>query len=694
MPKTYAARMIAAVALILLVAAVALHGCREQPTEPLGIQAKGAPGKRHLKLEGIGSTASGTLTSKRGGLSCTVTYASGQVTTSGTCEKDFRTGMVLVIAATPPPGGGTVVWTGCDGPITEDPLSCRVTMSVGRTIRAAFAPPPNTYLLTVQGGAGGSGSVQSTPSGISCTITSGSTSSVCSTPFASSSTVTLTASAATGSYIKAWAGGGCQNSGTGIGTTLGSCVVTMSQTHTVVVSFEADENEAVAGKWAPPIDWPHVAIHAHLLPNGQVMTYGRMSGTPVLWNPATPGAFTTLTRPADFFCSGHAFLPDGQLLVSGGHSGTDNFGIKTTYLYDFALNKWNRVADMRNGRWYPTNTALGSGEVLTITGGDTAGVVNLIPEVFQTNGTWRALTGASKQVDYYPMMFPAPDGRVVMVGPGQQTFYLNTSGTGSWTAGQLSNFGHRSYGSAVMYDAGKILMMGGGPPTNTAEVIDLNGGTGAAWRYVAPMAVARRQLNATLLADGKVLVTGGSNVTGFNAAPNDSRVLAAEIWDPDTERWAQLGRMSHQRLYHSTALLLLDGRVLSVGSGEPAASGQINDLTAEIFSPPYLFSADGTLAARPSINDAPVSVGYGQAFTVTTPDAASIVKVTWIRLSSVTHAFNQNQRMNRLTFSAASSSSLSVIAPPSGNYAPPGHYMLVIVNGNGVPSEGKIIRIF
>ena len=144
-----------------------------------------------------------------------------------------------------------------------------------------------------------------------------------------------------------------------------------------------------------------------------------------------------------------------------------------------------------------------------------------------------------------------------MVGPEQQGYYLNTSGTGSWTAtGPVSRFGYRGYGSAVMYDAGKILLVGGNEatPTNTAEIIDLNavpvppGATSRPWLW------ARRQLNATLLADGKVLVTGGSNAPGFNAPPTDSRVLSAELWDPEApdKAWSQLSRMSHQRLYHST----------------------------------------------------------------------------------------------------------------------------------------------
>jgi hypothetical protein len=693
----------AVLAVSLAALLLTLHACSEQPTEITDPQANpaGAVGKSTLTLAADTSTASGTLTSNRGGMACTVTYSGGRVTLSGTCSKSFKTGMVLLIKAAPPPNGGTVSWTGCDVAQTDDPLTCKVTLSSSKRINARFRPPPNTYMLTVQGGAGGSGTAQSTPSGISCTITAGSTGSGCSAPFAPSTSVTLRATASTGSYLKAWAGGGCETAGTGVGATSGSCVLSMTQAHTVVVSFEAAADEAVAGRWDAPITWPHVAIHAHLLPNGQVMSYGRMASTPVSWNPGS-GTFTNLLHPADFFCSGHTFLPDGQLIVTGGHSGTDNYGIRTTYLFDFALNRWTRVADMRNGRWYPTNTTLASGEVLTVSGGDTAAVNNDLPEVYQstspTSGTWRALTGARKVVAYYPMMFVAPDGRVAMVGPGRQTWYLNTSGTGGWTAGPLSVYsvsGGRDYGSAVMYDAGKILLVGGNQsaPTATAEVINLNQGSGAAWRNIAPMSVGRRQLNATLLADGTVLVTGGSNAPGFNAPPTDSRVLTAERWDPDTEAWSQLGRMTHQRLYHSTALLLLDGRVLSVGSGEPAATGQPNDLTAEVYSPPYLFNRDGTAAARPTITDAPVNVTYGATFAVATPDAASIAKVTWIRLSSVTHSFNHNQRMNRLSFSATASG-LNVVAPASGNQAPPGHYMLFIVDSNGVPSLGKIVRIF
>jgi len=692
MSRRSSRRLVAGAVLFFSAALVLLHACKDQPTGPDGAlsTAKGSAGvsKVTLSVNGSGSTANGTLISSRGGIKCTIKVVNGQVSSTGTCSKALNAGTVVSVDATPVPGG-VVTWTGCDRPVTDSPLSCQVTMTANKTVVAAFGPPPSSFQMTVAGGSNGNGSVSSSPTGITCQITAGAAGSTgCDAIFPSSSQVTLTATAASGSYLTAWSGGACETNGTGVHATSGSCVVSMSQAQAIVVSFATNADVALIGQWASPIQWPNVAIHAHLLPTGKVMTFGRMNDTPTLWDPAT-GAFTSLTEPGDLFCSGHSLLPDGRLLVAGGHSGTDHIGTKTTFLFDPVSNSWSRSQDMQNGRWYPTNTTLATGEVLTVAGGDTAGVANLIPEVWQ-NGTWRALTGASRQLPLYPMMFAAPDGRVFMAGPGGSA-YLSTAGTGSWVSGSGSSIGSRDYGSAVMYDVGKILLVGGGdPPTATAEVIDLNVG---ARHTVASMAVARRQMNATLLADGTILATGGTNSGGFNTAPTDSRVLTAELWSPATEQWRPLARMTHNRLYHSTALLLPDGRLLSVGSGEPAASGLTDDYTAEIFSPPYLFAPDGSAAVRPTITSAPTLVSYGQAFAVQTPDAARIVKATFIRLSSVTHAFNQNQRLNYLPVSAGDASSIMLTAPSSANLAPPGDYMLFLIDSSGVPSVATIVRI-
>ncbi|HET7468314.1 MAG TPA: galactose oxidase early set domain-containing protein, partial [Gemmatimonadales bacterium] len=136
----------------------------------------------------------------------------------------------------------------------------------------------------------------------------------------------------------------------------------------------------------------------------------------------------------------------------------------------------------------------------------------------------------------------------------------------------------------------------------------------------------------------------------------------------------------------STALLLPDGRVLHAGGGDGGSTP--NNLNYEVYSPPYLFKGP-----RPGINGAtPDAVTYGQTIDVPSPDAASISKVTLIRMGSVTHAFDQSQRLVPLSFSA-SSGRVSVTLPGRRNVAPPGPYLLFLVNGDGVPSVGRIMLL-
>lgn len=239
-----------------------------------------------------------------------------------------------------------------------------------------------------------------------------------------------------------------------------------------------------------------------------------------------------------------------------------------------------------------------------------------------------------------------------------------------------------------MYEPGKVLYAGGGntPATNTAEVIDLNQ-EAPSWRLTGPMAFARQHHNATLLPDGTVLATGGTSVGGKTT---EGAVYAAELWDPFTERWRTLASNKVIRVYHSTSILLPDARVLNAGSGD--GSSLPRELNAEIFSPPYLFDSTGAPAVRPTITGAPATIGYGQSFVVQTPEVAEIGQVTLLRLGSVTHAFDQNQRFNRLSFSQASGG-LNVTAPANGNLAPPGHYLLFILNGDGTPSVARVVRL-
>ena len=676
----------------------ACNADHSEPTAPILLGARSAASKVLLTVNAAGSTAGGTITSSRGGISCVITVSGTVVSKSGKCSQEYKTGNTVTLTATPTGAGVTATWTaGCTG-VAEGTHSCEVTMDVPRTANAVFAQPATSFALKISGGAGGSGRVTSSPAGISCAITSGAAGATgCTANFATGATVTLTATASTGNYLKAWAGGGCDAAGTGKGGASGTCAVKMSAAQDVVVSFDPTAPVAGEGQWAAPITWPVVAIHAALLPNGHVLTWGRSDRQPVVWTPPATvggaGSFASTPETSDLFCSGHTFLPDGRILIAGGHSGTNSLGIRNSAIFSYATNTFTAGPLMENGRWYPTNTTLASGEVVTMSGGDTAQQRNLIPEVYQANGTWRVLSTASLYLPYYPMNFVTPTGAVFAAGPAQTTYFLDPSGTGHWTVGPSSAFGTRDYGSAVMYEIGKIFMVGGGdPPTATAEVIDINGGT-SAWRSVASMAVARRQGNATILADGKVRVTGGTNASGFNGPPSNAAVLAAELWDPSTEHWTTLARMTHYRVYHSAALLLPDGRVLSVGSGAPAAAGLADDYTAELFSPPYLFSGDGTPAARPTITAAPASVTYNQAFTVQTPSPTSLRKVMWISLGSVTHSYNENQRAMRLNFTTYGNAAIRVTAPARAALAPPGYYLLFILDGSGVPSVVRIVRI-
>ena len=436
--------------------------------------------------------------------------------------------------------------------------------------------------------------------------------------------------------------------------------------------------ESQGGQWSNVETWPIQAIHAHLLTTGKVLVWAKIDD-PYLWDPVS----NTFTRPslAEFnaFCSGHSLMADGNLLVTGGHIST-NVGLPNASIYNPQSNVWTALADMNAGRWYPTATTLPSGEVLVLSGAINEAQTNDLPQVLKTDLTWRNLDTAQLKLGLYPRAFVAPSGQVFVAGPDATTRYLDTSGTGQWTVVDAMNFGLRQRGTAVMYGEGKILALGGAnfvaqESTATAEVIDLTEAI-PGWRSVSSMSFARKNVNATLLPNGEVLVTGGTSGSGENN--RDTPVLDIEIWNPDTETFTTVNAEAKPRWYHSVALLLPDGRVLSAG-GE-------GNRTAEVYSPPYLFQGP-----RPTITEAPAAIGYGQQFFVKTPDAANVTGVTLVRMGSVTHSFNFDQRIDELSFSHAAEG-LIVTSSASANLAPPGYYMLFVLNGD-VPSVATIVQL-
>jgi galactose oxidase len=474
---------------------------------------------------------------------------------------------------------------------------------------------------------------------------------------------------------------------------------------------------ASMGQWTDTLYWPIMAVHADLLPNGKVLTWGReyankyytipppgpngsyYNGIPNIWDPTagnSSAAFTFVDAGADLFCAGAAFLADGRLLVAGGATSTngENTGQRYAYIFNYQTNTWTQTPNMADGRWYPSVVTLTNGTAFIMSGTDTTGAIDSIPEVYNpTTNTFAEDNGWISQTPYWAFVYSGPNGNVFYAGDQGFTYYVNPTPPGQWLQGFWTQSDTtRSYGSAVMYDAGKILIVGGGNTLSSAETINLNNSS-PQWQYTGSMHFPRRQMNAVLLANGEVMASGGSAGPDFNPATNI--VYTPEIWNPATGVWTEMPNYQVPRLYHSETLLLTDGRVLSVGGGQPAATGLSDNFNAEIYSPPYLFNPDGSAvtASRPVIAAAPSSVGYNSNFSLTVQNVAGgTASVLWIRLGSVTHAINLNQRLNHLT-SSQTGTTLTVTTPASANLAPPGHYLLFVLNANGVPSVGTIIQI-
>ncbi len=469
---------------------------------------------------------------------------------------------------------------------------------------------------------------------------------------------------------------------------------------------------AEAGRWDPVFPLPNVAIHTHLRPDGKVLFWGRRddpsgsmnehSCTPQVWDPAT-GACTPTPRPTradgtgvNLFCAGHAYLPDGRLLVAGGHI-ADGDGIDHACTYDHRTNLWTPLPPMNGGRWYPTATTLADGRVMVISGSAAVGgtiAVDTVPEIW--DGTaWRP-TVDFIGLPLYPRMHVAPDGRVFMAGSNAMTYLLDTGGSGTWTPLASRPSGERQYGTTVMYEPGKVISIGGGNdtgsdlPTAATDVIDLDEAT-PTWRTGASMRFRRRQHNATLLPDGTVLVTGGTSGPGFNDVTPGRPVHAAELWNPATGAWTTLAAEDVDRCYHATAVLLPDATVLSAGGGEfmngasPNAPADTHR-DAQVFHPPYLFRGP-----RPVISAGPDELEPGGAFTIEVADP-DVAGVTLVRLASVTHAFDENQRFVPVPFVAAGTT-VTATLPPRPGVCVPGHYMLFVLSAAGVPSVARIVRI-
>jgi YVTN family beta-propeller protein len=465
------------------------------------------------------------------------------------------------------------------------------------------------------------------------------------------------------------------------------------------------------GMWGPVYAWPLIPIHTVLMPDGRVMSYGsRADGSSTaffsvdVWdNTGDPDqghlSFENGTG-TDFFCSSQLLLPPAstssapKVFIAGGDiwTGSANsfVGNNRSTEFDANTNALLRGNDMVSPRWYSTSTTLANGEIYIqggLGGRDT-------PEVRQLDGSFRQLTTADTSflLWSYPRNYVMPDGSVFGYDFEGRMYFVRTEGSGRVDAKSILPLQYFGAGSSAMFRPGRILQIAGN--TNAAAVIDVTSGT-PVFTPTQSISSVRKLMTATLLADGQVLVTGGSPVWNELLGANKN----AEIWNPTTGQWTLGAEGDRPRLYHSSALMLPDATVLVGGGGASAPIGAdpAGERNVQVYYPPYLFTPAGTRAARPTIDSTPDWLEIGKTFSVrASGGTGGVSRVTLVKTGSVTHGYNLDQRFIELTFTRTatpSGSALAVNSPARPGEATPGYYMLFVFDGAGVPSQARILRM-
>ena len=480
----------------------------------------------------------------------------------------------------------------------------------------------------------------------------------------------------------------------------------------------------IKGAFEAPHDWPIMPIAVMLLPDGRVFAYGtdpegNQSGLMqyAIWTPSLgtgSDAFMTLpnTTNTDIFCAAQALIPgSGNALLLGGDAtvgGVRNNSNSDVNIFTPTTNALTRrppAQSMNFKRWYATAVTLPNGEHVVLGGQvekpsatNLTGTYGLTPEVRNGAGNWRLLSTAASDEAFgkaggggwaYPRAWVDPRGKVFTLAPNGSMHVLDTTtSTGSITkyASPKAPDGHNTLDS-VMYAPGRILSV---RKAGVSVVVDINNVSGPKLIPSGNLSADRRYGSLAVMADGKVLMNGGS--PNSNGDDLTNATLDTELWDPDTKVWTLGARASTVRLYHSTALLLPDATVFTGGGGAP---GPVTQMNGEIYVPPYLFKPDGSgqRAVQPVISTAFTTVvGWNKDISVAMEGAEVITKITLVRAGASTHDFNNEARFFTLPV-AASGNTVTVKTPASSKVAPPGYYMLFAWNAAGVPSKAKIIRI-
>ena len=470
------------------------------------------------------------------------------------------------------------------------------------------------------------------------------------------------------------------------------------------------------GSWQLlPYNSPINPIHAALLRTGRVLLFAgsgndpnnvdTAENDPAVWN-VSNGTFTRIPSALDFdnefvldlFCAGQSFLPDGRLMIGGGTQQYDPFyGLAAYVIFDPITGQLTK-GRMASGRWYPTLVTLGDGRVLAVSGlEETGGLLETYPSIYSAANGWTYYAQPTSPLPMYAHLFLLASGKVFYAGAyfeytgvSPRILDLTTDPITETPVGGLQDQNSGDQGASVLLPPAqdqKVMIIGGGngfngQATNRVNVVNLSA-TNPAYVAAPPLNFSRMHHNAVLLPNRTVFVCNGS-AQGEDG--NQAR-RTAEIYNPATNTWTLAATSSVTRLYHSVALLLPDGRVIS-GGGNPARNVQERRL--EIYSPAYMSQP------RPVISSSPQTVSYGGTITIGT-SLANNVGIKWVSLikpMATTHGLETDQRLVDLPIqSGRTTTSLRATVTTNRNIATPGWYMLFITDNNNIPSVAKWIQL-
>jgi N-acetylneuraminic acid mutarotase len=467
----------------------------------------------------------------------------------------------------------------------------------------------------------------------------------------------------------------------------------MKSAYASAVADLATTDPAVIGSWSEAKNpgTKTIGITSVLLHTGKVLIFGgKLKATDkntasYLFDPVT-GTGHEVPAPAAIFCGSAVQLGDGRVLSVGGTNKIPR-GIVDVWLFDPNTEKWTRQPDTPLGRYYPTSTKLADGTVVVTAGTELDGVTaNPTVELFTppqpgTDVGTLKVVGPNHVTGYYPRQWLMPDGNMLQV-EGRKSYRLDTQ-TWQWQnlLGLPVGNGAGSAGLMLPGDTNgstRVMMIGGlkgGQAVTSTEMYDYSN-PAAGWAYGRPMLTPRTHMNVVQVPDGSAYGIGGNSSGLYNVGQ-----FQTMKYDPSTDTWTNMAVQTPRRAYHSTAVLLPDGRIMSAGDTGAGGGKQLIDF----YSPPYLFHGP-----RPTITDAPSQVSYGGTFPITLAGAPA-TRAVLMAPGATTHADEMNARHVELAVTRTSGG--FVATGPTPRVAPPGYYMLFALTADGVPSMASWVHV-